>query len=386
MVNRKNQPQNPLSNFEFQDFLAAQGLLKRYDQDPNNWQIVLGRQKRYHSEKLWPILSQTPGYLVPGDEIATKLYGVSEPDDMNAASAVGRYLRSIIQRPESLWFGIVGQGVGVTDLKPSNPAVLETLYCLWEGGGRFVSDDLVAQRLYGGTSDKDIREARGRIRTVTNAVNFNNAEIQTASFANRSRYYRLKEIPDEILSRHSKPNDIYKKEFQDWLGRNKVIDWSEDIKTFKLKEGVRLSAREREICKLLRNHYGNIMPEEHIARFYYGNEPPDDWRKRLNANLHVLRSKLVDPKEIFTWHKEGIWGVGIDSLRLSKSLLQVLNSLWINMDEFVPLDEFNKSAGLEMRYGIDRLKKGLGKSDFMIGTRGMSTGVEYVLTHKDNLL
>lgn len=390
MITRENQPASPLAKLPFQDFLADQGLMVRDNQDPRNWQLVPGRQKRHNSEKLWSILIKTPGYLVPGEVTAAHLYGSSSTVDLDNAFSVGKYLKGVIQEQDSLLTRRIGQGLGVKSLYPSNEEALEVLFNLWENTNRFVSAKVLADRLYPYEHPAKVKNVRSRTNELIQRVHFDSAEIQSASF-NEERYYRLRvlseETPQPEVELIRRTEVIYQKDFQRWLSNAGVIKkYPERTGKIQVKEGEFLTEKEKRVCRLLMRHSERIVPVRTAANSYYGGVKPDNWQRKLRANLYVLRKKLVNPEDIFSSHSDGIWSFGIESLSLSKSLLYPLHSLWQNMDEFVPAQDIYRNHGDDRIQHLQRLKEGLKCGPFEIGSRVENDRIEYILIHEENLV
>lgn len=381
---------SPLSNPQFQKFLIDQGSMVLVDDlESKEWVLRSSSRKSVKREALWSRLTSNPGCIVPAAEIIQETKLLRRRNPLKAAYDLGYETRRFMDDPDSFFVAFCGQGLGVKSLYPVQEDMLDRMYPLWQSINKFVSAKVLSERVVGISDHQTVMAVVGKFNELIEKVSFNSAKIESGEFNNK-KFYRLKllnqEPEEQGLKSSKEPRapflGIYQREYQDWLGKVKILNYIEGFRKIELKEGENLTANEKKIVNLLMRYTGYMVPKEKIVEMYY-KEEPEDWERRLRANLVVIRQKCVNPEAVFTSRGSG-WGVGIESLKLPVSALRPLYCLWQNQDEFVQVGDRPDNPTFS-RHALAYLQKLLSTTPHIVGSKDGQPGL-HILINRDNLV
>lgn len=384
---------DPLGDRNFQRFLIEQGAMtvaKGFENgaiEGRTWEMKSSKRGAPLREKLWSLLVADPGYIVPSQKIAEELYGSPASADIHAAYLRGLELRRLNPNSDPLFVKYCGQGLGVENLCPSYKDDLDPLYLLWQERNKFVNIRVLADRLVGDMGKEAVATSLVRFNKLPEKANFDNAKIEIADF-NTNRFFRLKLLDKterDAAGDSEKPPfiGIYSIEYQEWLAKIGVIEYSKEFKTLKLKEGKILSKNQKQVVEFLTRYAGYMVPLEKLARIYERELDPESWRVRMSRYLEGLRMKCVNPED-FLFPVNGGWALGIKELHMPVSALKPLYHLWQNQDDFVQLGHHPDFPAFEKKAAV-KLRKLLSSGPYILGSVQERPGLQ-ILTLKSNLV
>lgn len=395
MINPDIEKGMPFLPFEYQDWLADQGVIKRGNPDPARWDVTSPVNRSAVTRRLIAYLGETPGYLRTTRDNALHLYGADGRSELNATHHLALKSRSYLAESDSLFVTALYQGLGVDDVVHGNmvlsvnPVRLNSLYMLWKNKSKFVDSRLIADFLYQDVNHVTISNVENSCNGLNEMFSFSNAVVEGVDI-DYVRYYRVRPVKDEEEKKRRFKNGFRDINYQDWLCdiglMSQLPGFPATIKEDALvRDPALLSSGQKAAVDYLRKNGGYLVDTGKIAELYWDGQPPENWRTRLMKNLCNLRADCFNRSDIFSL-KGDAWAVGVESADLTPTELNGLYELWLKYNRFIPASQFPVSRGQFTRTGLTNIRQRIEEEGYFIGSRGRTSTIEYILTHEDEIV